>query len=665
MSDFLPTGGGTLQSLVQAGLTQELITALANSGTVTDLPDSLQDASGPVVLNGTVASQTQDQAVVKTAAGPVNVTLDNQALLPRGTLTLVLQPGDGTQPPRVSFLTQAPAQMAPAPQAPPQQAQTPAAASSSGALPSGSPQPLTTTPGATGMATPASLSPGQTIQATLLPAATAPSALPVPETQEFAMALFSGAALPGPALAAGTLPAPASSMATGQTAVPGPTPAPPLGVTPPPSTPQQETQQDLGQQGSQDQGQYSGQQQPGQSPAALLQEALSTGFTANPVPASASGVPQDTAEEDDPSLPAGQDVRPGAAPPAQQPMPQAGIQSSFAQALPPASASFTVLSAQSPSGALPAGAFTATVIANTSSGQALLATPAGVMLTSVPVATPVGTAVTLQRVDTPPGLPAGAAPSASLPPIPLVLTPLSAGGPATWPALAQTLEHLEASDPLGAAALRAIIPQLAQGLAGSLAKYATPGGPLILPTSGGGAHASSAASSINSASINSAALRGALTQATVDLATTARASGGSVFAGGWHAYPVPLATDQGLSLLQIFVQTGAPSPDDDDPTVDGKGRANTRFIVEVSPSELGPVQLDGLLRQDRGHAGRLDLVLRTGFAIDPDDALAMEAAYHGALGATGMAGTLRLHGGATKFVTPHLAAAGPGFSTSA
>lgn len=76
----------------------------------------------------------------------------------------------------------------------------------------------------------------------------------------------------------------------------------------------------------------------------------------------------------------------------------------------------------------------------------------------------------------------------------------------------------------------------------------------------------------------------------------------------WRFVPIPLYDGNQLHQLRLFLRQHRKPPDDER---DDRAEA-TRFIVEVRLSQLGDLQLDGLIKQKR-----FDLMLRTRQALPP------------------------------------------------
>ena len=307
---------------------------------------------------------------------------------------------------------------------------------------------------------------------------------------------------------------------------------------------------------------------------------------------------------------------------------------------------------------------TATVVAQTSSGQPLLETAdGGALLVNQRVSSPIGTEITLQRLtpdqaqnivqsspvaqpQNPSGAPARSSPS--LPPLSDV--PLTIARQQPWPALTQLLTTLGGSSPVASAFIRQAIPTLGPGFAQAFTAFLTRGdgtatyppapGTLTVPLTGSG----------QARGVDPQELKTALLQIASDFSSAAAKTGAALQPQAWQSYQVPVLTDYGISMAQLFMRQQSDIVDDD------AGRqgaaASTRFLLEISPSQLGPVQLDGLLRKTTTRVDRLDLIVRTEFAVPPDAAGQMSAMFQSTMGATGMVGNLGFQVGPENFVLP-------------
>ena len=104
---------------------------------------------------------------------------------------------------------------------------------------------------------------------------------------------------------------------------------------------------------------------------------------------------------------------------------------------------------------------------------------------------------------------------------------------------------------------------------------------------------------------------------------------------GWQTLVLPFVFQGEIEQARIFVKREAPKKDR------GATRTtdDTRFIVEVSLSELGPLQADGLVRKKES-ATAFDLVIRSRRAFSPREQAEMTAIYNDAAELTGFTGSI-------------------------
>lgn len=78
--------------------------------------------------------------------------------------------------------------------------------------------------------------------------------------------------------------------------------------------------------------------------------------------------------------------------------------------------------------------------------------------------------------------------------------------------------------------------------------------------------------------------------------------------GGWRAFFIPVMDDGQLHQIRLFLHQENRSKDGDD----GDGEPNTRFVVDLSLSRIGDLQIDGKVKPND-----VDLLIRTQKAL-PD-----------------------------------------------
>lgn len=111
----------------------------------------------------------------------------------------------------------------------------------------------------------------------------------------------------------------------------------------------------------------------------------------------------------------------------------------------------------------------------------------------------------------------------------------------------------------------------------------------------------------------------------------------------WSSLPLPLGWNNEVHRLIIHTRREETDDSSSDPL--RKKGGGTRFIVDLTLSRIGPVQMDGLFSQ-----GRLDLILRTQHNFSEAMKLQMRGAYSHALQDTGITGELSFQGDSSEWV---------------
>lgn len=102
----------------------------------------------------------------------------------------------------------------------------------------------------------------------------------------------------------------------------------------------------------------------------------------------------------------------------------------------------------------------------------------------------------------------------------------------------------------------------------------------------------------------------------------------------WRGYTLPMLFGMDIEKMHLWAK---PFGDDDNDGQNADKAKGTRFIVEVTLSRMGNVQLDGLVQP---YAKRLDLVLRTEHDFSPDVRQHLRQVWHNALTHIDMGGNL-------------------------
>jgi hypothetical protein len=123
--------------------------------------------------------------------------------------------------------------------------------------------------------------------------------------------------------------------------------------------------------------------------------------------------------------------------------------------------------------------------------------------------------------------------------------------------------------------------------------------------------------------------------------------------GEWRAISLPVLHDEHLSQIQFYVRRQ--NDPEDNGQDEGPRKTLTRFIVNLSLSRMGDMQLDGLLRQKR-----LDMILRTQDALPFGIRQDIMQRYTAALEQTQMQGGISFQAKKAGWVSPGQAPAGSG-----
>ena len=692
----------------------------AGEATLEKLPEKLKNLIRTIVLSGTVVEQTTDGGVkVRTQAGDVSLKTP-VPLLPDRPVSLQIPPGNPPLkalvfmlgPPAAQAPPPPPAQVpqhaaqqvpqhaAPAPSATPPAASPavslqvpkapppPAAAGvnqppvANAAPPAQAPAPQvrvgTVIPAMVVSSSPPPLPPPVPAAAPTLPAAppapawtTAPSApppLPTPAVPAQAVQRQAIPAMPAPALGA---PAPALGAPAPALGAPAPvqgTPAPVQG-TPAPATPgAPQAPAPAGSAAAQTPSANPPvpQAPPSGTAPGPVQQAPAPGRPVHPGPPQASPQPAVTMS---PPVPPGSSPAPQATSPALPQAPPPPTPEGFRQpaqplpmpllktgtpvevrviALPPqpqpASPGATPAPATTPppvqpplpqggAATLPA-ALPATVAGTTNTGQPILTTDRGVLVLNTRVPLPPGTQVAVS-------LPA---------PPPAAEQPFDALRGRDWPALQDALDVLARTDPAGARTLaNAILPQVNPRLAATLLAFA------------GHVKKGDARSWLGepaAQALESLGRRELVEKLGEDFKQLAQQAS-EPLPGDWRAYSIPFSDGTELSRINLYVRhPDAEEVDEDGENAAGSSARANRFLIDLTLSRLGELQLDGLVRP-----GRFDLILRTHLPLPPEMRREIGRIFHDSVEALGMTGGVSFQAGTQGWVAIQPGCAGSvGFS---
>lgn len=603
---------------------------------LTDAPSLLRSVPLGAILQGTVAANTPGALIVQTAQGQINLAVTLAGLKVGQSVTLTLQPGSGggqvliqadrpptpgattvadllpsiqggAQPARPGAIVQAtviragdpPAPTPPAAGAAPPALPSPAAPSQAAPV-AASPSPSIATPAPTGALPLASQAGGAITAQTAAPAAS-PSPAAAQPSQTAAVAVNQP---PAPAGSAPSPPAPTGTPAatqplTGQTA-PLQNPGAPQQNTaaPPPIAPQ---------------AQPPGSASPAIVPTPAPTQAASAGPTPSKAPATlSSGAAAQTSSPPQPVsalraeagttpgflLGANSGDRvpvrvvallPGGPPPGATQTLATPATPPFAPTTPATTAGART-SGPTTGSAIPTtlapGNFIGVVVGASANGSAIVQAGAG-LITLEGVAAPPNSALILA--------PAALRGQAATTPAPVANAALATA----LPGVNDLINAANATGGSAQAAMQAILPRLGPQMAAGMVFFmrAIRTGDL---NEWLGKDARTAIERSGRAS--------SVKKAAADLEQAARTNETS---GEWSSYPIPMGVGgQRVEPIRLYVRQ---SDEDGDSggSKGGKGKP-TRFLIDVTLSRLGRIQLDGLARLPK-----LDLVLRSEAPLDP------------------------------------------------
>ena len=284
-----------------------------------------------------------------------------------------------------------------------------------------------------------------------------------------------------------------------------------------------------------------------------------------------------------------------------------------APSITPASATGSGPTPQSPPGppsGAPQSSLTGTIEAGGTASRTLVTTPAGTLALHLRLDAPPGSRVTLGMLSatrpTPSPPTTGSATSTVAQP-----SSITQGGTQGWPALTQATETLARTDPAAAQALQQVIPRPGPQLTLALGSLTA-----ALRAGGDSRHwpGTQPLTALESSGTRGERLAEALRSDLRALAGRTRESPG----GEWRAITLPFADGAEIAPITLVTRVrGGPIHDrdaDDASPSDRKTESGDRFIVDLTLSALGRLQIDGLMRP---RARQLHLILRTAEPLPP------------------------------------------------
>lgn len=263
---------------------------------------------------------------------------------------------------------------------------------------------------------------------------------------------------------------------------------------------------------------------------------------------------------------------------------------------------------------------TGTVTAHPPGGHAVVQTPIGTLAVPTHADLPVGTGLSLELVGKP--LPPAAALAPARP------EGLTAQG---WPALSESLDVLATSNqPQALEQLLRVVPQADTRLAASMVAFtgALRGGEVkaLLPET-------------TLRGIEKAGRKELAARLKGDLEALSEDAGRPVGGGDWRAYTMPFLSSGFIEPIRLFVRKAG----DENGGRRGGGQGNDhRFVVDLNLTQLGRLQLDGLVRREDK---LFDLIIRTDAPMTTEMRLDILGIFADASELVGTKGTVSFQAG--------------------
>lgn len=116
----------------------------------------------------------------------------------------------------------------------------------------------------------------------------------------------------------------------------------------------------------------------------------------------------------------------------------------------------------------------------------------------------------------------------------------------------------------------------------------------------------------------------------------------------WQMLLFPLLHEDELHQARLFTRYDHSGSQTDSERDD----ADIRLLLEVHLSQLGTIQIDGLVHRQQGKAQQLDIVIRSETTLDDSMKRDIKTLYHNASEITGLQGQLHFLAGPGELITP-------------
>lgn len=278
---------------------------------------------------------------------------------------------------------------------------------------------------------------------------------------------------------------------------------------------------------------------------------------------------------------------------------------------------------------------TGTLVGTTAQGNPVVTTPQGTLVMRARTGLPPGTQLTLSL-----DIPENRAMASILP-------PLDPAQGTDWPAMREVMGMLMAADPAMARAIAAnILPQPGKRLTTNLTFFLS-----ALRGGDAGGWLGGAATDI----LESKGGARLLAQLREDFQAAAKQAAEPT-QDGWRAMPIPFGTPEQVMRAQLHVRGSTEHEGEEKAGADKRGTPK-RFLLDLTFSRLGPMQLDGLV-----WPGRFDLMIRTQTLLPADLTRTIGTIFRDSLETVGYAGTIGFQTGAHFWARVQTGGRRPGMS---
>jgi hypothetical protein len=282
---------------------------------------------------------------------------------------------------------------------------------------------------------------------------------------------------------------------------------------------------------------------------------------------------------------------------------------------------------------MPANAISATLMGSTSQGRPVLSTPQGMLVLKGQTDLPPGTGLTvvLGQPEEESGL--------------TLLPALDPRQGYEWPAMKEVMALLTGADPtLANRVAQTLLPQPNKRLTANLTFF-------LAALRGG-----DAAGWLGSDAVDSLERRGGartLAQLREEFQAVARQAAEPT-PDGWRSMPIPFGIPDQVARLQLAIRHATDGENKGEEEQGDRGKTQ-RFLLDLSFSRLGPMQLDGLVRP-----GRFDLMIRTLDLLPAELRQGIGELFRDSLETVGFAGTIGFQTGAHRWARVQTGRSGAG-----